>query len=166
MRFTVSLFSLSELSIPITLTAEPDTVPSAPSYNTYSLTCEANPPDFLNYPFEFQWIRIAGSDSEEIITPDSSTTIETSATEPVSILRTSQMIPGQYEYYCTVQFLYGDEVVASDTSISITVTVTGNVVFNTPHTVLADSEAHHSEVVVRINIMLQTFFVMLRTVMC
>ena len=68
------------------------------------------------------------------------------------------MIPGQYEYYCNVQFLYGDEVVASDTSISITVTVTGNVVFNTPHTVLADSEAHHSEVTVRIiSIMLQTF---------
>lgn len=126
-----SCISPAELAIPITLTTEHTSVPSVAPYNTFQLTCQANVPDYLaSLPFELQWIRETGPEQEEPVTPDSTTSIFTSNTGPVSILNATRTTPGQYVYYCEVQYLYGEEVVACASSTSNGVTVTGTVKYS------------------------------------
>ena len=117
---------LAELSIPIMLTTESDSIPSVPPYNTFQFTCEADVPALLgSVPFELQWFRETGPEQQQPVSPDSSTSIETSDTEPVSVLTATRSSPGQYVYYCEIRYLSGDDVVAFASSISNGVTVTG-----------------------------------------
>ena len=121
----------AELSIPITLTTEHTSVPSVAPYNTFRLTCEADVPGYLDsIPFEFQWIRETGPEQEQPVSPDSTTSIFTSNAVPVSILTATRTTPGQYVYYCKIQYLYGEEVVAYAFSTTNGVTVTGTVKYS------------------------------------
>lgn len=125
------IICLAELSIPITLTTEHSSVPSVAPYNTFRLTCEADVPGYLDsLPFEFQWIRETGPEQKQPVTPDSTTSIFTSNAVPVSVLTATRTTPGQYVYYCEIQYLYGEEVVANASSTTNGVTVTGTVKYS------------------------------------
>ena len=103
-------------------------VPSVSPFNTFQFVCNAFPPEFLDsYAYEFRWTREIGPRQEQPVIPDSTTQIDTSDTEPVSVLTTTQTTPGQYVYYCEIDYLYSEDVVlASTSSTSNGVTVTGN----------------------------------------
>lgn len=120
------IFLLAELLFSVSLTTQYDSVPAEVPYNTFQLRCEASLPDDLVTPsFNIQWIRETGPAEQTMVTADSTTTITTSDTEPLSVLTTTQAMPGQYVYYCVVDYLYDGETVASAESNYESVTVRG-----------------------------------------
>ena len=110
----------------VALTAESDRVPNVSPYNTFELTCRAEEEDYLSLlSFQIRWVRETGAEEEETVNPDSQTTIETSDTEPVSVLRATRSQPGQYVFYCEVIYQYEEEEVALGVSDYQDVTVSG-----------------------------------------
>ena len=119
-------FSLPELRILVTLTPESEYVPSVAPYNTYRFTCRADVPDSVILSHEFEWIRETGPGSELTVTPGGSISIDTSESEAISVLSSTESNPGQYVYYCNVRLYYGSETVVFNSSyFSQAVTVTG-----------------------------------------
>ena len=104
-------------------------MPSIPPYNTFHLSCEPDAPEYLeSIPFEIRWIRETGSDQQETVTSDDLTTIETSLidSKPVSVLTATRVVPGQYVYYCEIEYEYGEEdLIAYSFSNYRDVTLTG-----------------------------------------
>ena len=114
----------------MSLTAESDIVPNVSPYNTFELTCRAEVEDYLNQlSFQIRWVRDTGTEEEETVTPDSQTTIQTSNSQPVSVLRATRTQPGQYVFYCEVIYQYEEEEVAFGVSNYENVTVTGTYEF-------------------------------------
>ena len=106
----------------VSLTAQTESVPNVPPYNAFELTCQAD--SLSSLPFQFRWVRETGPEQEETVTADSQTMIDTSDTEPVSVLTATRTEPRQYVFYCEVVYLYEGEEVTSATSNYQDVTVT------------------------------------------
>jgi hypothetical protein len=118
--------TVNVMELLVSLTAESDRVPNVSPYNTFELTCRAEEEDYLSLlSFQIRWVRETGAEEEETVNPDSQTTIETSDTEPVSVLRATRSQPGQYVFYCEVIYQYEEEEVALGVSNYQDVTVSG-----------------------------------------
>lgn len=122
----------AEPFIPVMLTPESQSLPAVAPYNTYRLTCTATPPSDLTLPADIQWIN---ADTEEQVIPSSTVTIVDSMAMPVSVLSITETTPGSYYFYCRALFVSDGETVASNSSLTASVTVNGK--FITPHTFFA-----------------------------
>lgn len=110
----------------MSLTARSDQVPNVSPYNTFELTCRAEEEDYLSsFSLQVRWVRETGPEQEETVVEDSQTSIETSDTEPVSVLQATRTQPGQYVFYCEVIYLYEGDEVTSGVSNYEDVTITG-----------------------------------------
>lgn len=110
----------------VSLTAQYDSVPAEEPYNTIQLTCESDRPEVVDsIAFEVQWIRETGPAEQRPVVEDSTTSIETDASDPISVLTATRTSPGQYVYYCEIDYLYDGTSVASASSISRGVTLRG-----------------------------------------
>lgn len=126
-----STIKFAEPFIPVVLTPESQFLPPVAPHNRYHLTCTAMPPSDLTLPTEIQWIN---ADTEELVVPSSSVIILNSLVMPVSVLSITETTPGSYNFYCRVLFVFDGETVASNSSLTASVTVNGK--FITPHTLL------------------------------
>ena len=116
-------------NITVDLTADPDRVPAEAPYNTFQLTCSAEEIESQDsLTFQIQWMRETGPDEVETVTEDSQTIIETSGTDPESVLTATRTETGQYVFYCNVEYLYDGEVIISATSNYQDVNVVGKTV--------------------------------------
>ena len=121
----------AEPFIPVTLTPESQFLPAVAPHNTYHLTCTATPPSDLTLPSEIQWIN---ANTEELVIPSSTVTILNSMVMPVSVLSITETTAGSYNFYCRALFAFDGETVASNSSLTASVTVNGK--FITSHTFL------------------------------
>ena len=101
----------------VIITPETQTVPSAPPYNTYNITCKVTG---NHLPIDIQWIN---AENYTPVIPSSNVVIEKSSDGRISILSVTESAPNVYTFYCTALFNGG--TIQSSLPMKTTVQVTG-----------------------------------------
>ena len=126
MAFT-SLYTVTDLSLVLSLSLDTTRLPNVAPYNTFTITCTASVPLGVVSPKTFQWRRqINHNCSEEIHSSlnnnDSINIVSKDPSKPVStsILSVNETIAGTWSYCCQADL---DELnITNINSTSITIT--------------------------------------------